>query len=399
MRLKRELTIVILFVTFSFSMAQQKINYEENKVPDITLPDPFVSLRGKIISSQEDWEVIRRPEILNLFRKYVYGNIPSDFDEISFSELQENENPYPEKAILKEVDITVSRNGKAHTMRLTIFLPKAGKKPFPIFLLINHRARPEDRSLVEEGYWSVSELIDRGYATASFHGETVAPDDAERFKEGILNTLYPEELNKPDGMRTFGSWAWAAMRAMDYFEQDPLYDTSKSAIAGHSRSGKAALWTAVNDTRWSVVLANESGSGGAALSRRKFGETLTAINTRFPHWFAENFKDFNDKEETLPVDQHMLAMLLAPRALYIASARDDQWSDPKGEYISMQLGSRVYSEIYKQAVKFPINFENLISPIIQPYAGYHIREGKHNLTWEDWEHFINFAEIQWKQGR
>jgi len=399
MPLKPTLLLFLLLVNYSFSMAQNNVNYNEIEVPDITLPDPFVSLRGKIISTQEDWEVIRRPEILNLFREYVYGNIPTDFDEISFSEVKESQNPYPEKAILKEVNIAVSRNGKSHTMRLNIFLPKAGKEPFPIFLLINHRARPEDGSLVEEGYWSVSELIDRGYATASFHGETVAPDDAERFTKGILNALYPEELNKPDGMRTFGAWAWAAMRAMDYFEQDPLYDTRKSAIAGHSRSGKAALWTATNDTRWSVVLANESGSGGAALSRRKYGETLAAINTRFPHWFAENFKAFNDKEETLPVDQHMLAMLLAPRALYIASARDDQWSDPKGEYISMQLGSRVYSEIYNQDVKFPLDFEKLISPIIQPFAGYHIREGKHNLTWEDWEHFIDFAEIQWKQNR
>lgn len=377
-------------------MAQQNANYDESKVPGIILPDPFVSLKGQLISTPQEWEEIRRPEILNLFRENVYGNIPTDFDNISFSEVQESENPYPEKAILQEVDIVTSRNGKSNTMRLNIFLPKNEKGPFPIVLLINHRPKPENGDLVEEGYWSVLELIDRGYATASFHGETVAPDDAERFSEGILNTLYPEELTKTDGMRTLGAWGWGAMRAMDYFEQNSMFDTKRSALVGHSRGGKAALWAAANDTRWSVAFPNESGCGGAAISRRKYGETVTVINTSFPHWFAQNFRAYNNQEEILPVDQHMLAMLIAPRAVYFASARGDQWADPKGEYISMQLGSRVYSEIYKQDVNFPLAFEELNSPILQPSAGYHIREGKHNLTGEDWKHFIDFAEIQFK---
>jgi hypothetical protein len=382
-------------VFYSFAMAQTPVNYDESKVPDIILPDPFVSLQGKIISTRQDWEEIRRPEILNLFRENVYGNIPTDFDQISFSEVLESNNPYPEKAILKEINISVSNNGKSHTMRLNVFLPKEGKAPFPIFLLINHRPKAENGDLIEEGYWSVSELIDRGYATASFHGETVAPDEASRFSEGIVNTLYPEELSKADGMKTLGAWAWGAMRAMDYFEQDPIFDTKRSALVGHSRGGKATLWAAANDTRWTVAFPNESGCGGAAISRRKYGETVSVINSKFPHWFAYNFKKYNYQEENLPVDQHMLAMLFAPRAIYFSSAREDRWADPKGEYISMQLGSRVYSEIYGQEVGFPLTFEELTAPIIQAKAGYHIREGKHNLTWEDWEHFIEFAKVQW----
>ncbi|MEP0711434.1 acetylxylan esterase [Algoriphagus sp.] len=385
--------LTVLF--YSITMAQSPANYDESKVPGINLPDPFVSLSGRFISSIEDWEQIRRPEILNLFRENIYGNIPNDFDEISFDEVEEASNPYPEKAILKEVNITVTRNGKSHTMRLNLFLPKTGNAPFPIFLLINHRPKPEDGSLVEDGFWPVSELINRGFATASFHGETVAPDDAERFSEGILDTLYPEELSKPDGMRTLGAWSWAAMRAMDYFEQSPLVDITKSALVGHSRGGKATLWAAANDTRWTVAFPNESGCGGAAISRRKYGETVAIINSKFPHWFADNFNAFNHQEENLPVDQHLLAMLFAPRSIYFASARGDQWADPKGEYISMQLGSRVYAEIYGKEVSFPLAFEELKEPIIQPFAGYHIRQGKHNLTWEDWEHFIEFVEIQW----
>jgi hypothetical protein len=261
-------------------------------------------------------------------------------------------------------------------------------------MLINHRLKDPGGKLIEDGYWSVSELIDRGYATASFHAETVAPDDKIRFSEGVIGKLYPEQLTQPDGMRTLGGWAWGAMRAMDYFEQESSIDGNKAFLVGHSRSGKAALWASANDPRWAVTFSNESGCGGAALSKRKFGETVQVINTTFPHWFNDNFKAFNGKEELLPLDQHMMVSLIAPRALYIASARDDRWSDPKGEYLSMQLGSRIFSDIYGEKVNFPTEFESLKDPVLQPFAGYHIREGEHNLTLEDWNHFMDFVEIQ-----
>lgn len=378
-------------------MAQYSAKYDESKVPPLILPDPFVSEKGLLIQSVSDWEKIRRPELVEIFRREVYGSIPKDFDSISFQIASENQNPYPDEAELKEIDISVTRNGETHTMRLNLFLPKSQKSAAPIVLLINYKPADPAMGLVEEGFWPVKELIAKGIATASFHGETVAPDDPERFTEGVIGKLYPEELAKEDGMRTFGAWAWAAMRAMDYFETEPRIDTKKSAIVGHSRAGKTALWTGVNDTRWAVVIPNESGCGGAAISRRKFGETVKIINTAFPHWFNENFKKYNDEENTLPIDQHMLAMLVAPRALYFSSAREDRWADPKGEYLSMKLGSRVYSEIYGKEVSFPLEFEKLEEPIIQHYAGYHIREGKHNLTLEDWWHFIEFMELNFSQ--
>lgn len=390
------LPILLSLISSPEILAQNSANYDESKVPDLILPDPYVSFEGKSIQTIQDWEAIRRPEILRLFEENVYGKIPIDFDDITFKEVTESQNPYPIKAILKEVDITVSRNGNTHTMRLNVFIPKSGKGPFPVFMLINHRAKDPSGKLFEEGYWSVSELINRGYATASFHAETVAPDDKIRFSEGVIEKLYPEQLTQPDGMRTLGGWAWGAMRAMDYFEQESSIDEKRAFLVGHSRSGKAALWASANDTRWAVTISNESGCGGAALSKRKFGETVQAINTTFPHWFNDNFKAFNSKEELLPLDQHMMVSLIAPRAIYFSSAREDQWSDPKGEYLSMQLGSRVFSEIYGQKVSFPIEFESLKGPVLQLFAGYHIREGEHNLTLEDWNHFMDFVELQFK---
>jgi len=389
-------TNLFCLISISTIMAQNPANYDESKVPDLILPDPFVSFKGKSVQTIQDWESIRRPEILHLFEENVYGKIPTDFDEITFKEVTESQNPYPEKAIFKEIDITVSRNGNTHTMRLNVFIPKSGKGPFPVFMLINHRTKDPGGKLIDEDFWTVSELIDRGYATASFHAETVAPDDKIRFSEGVIGKLYPEHLSQPDGMRGLSAWGWGAMRAMDYFVHESSIDEKKAILVGHSRGGKAALWASANDNRWAVTISNESGCGGAALSKRKFGETVEVINTSFPHWFNDNFKAFNGKEELLPLDQHMMVSLIAPRAIYFSSAKEDRWADPKGEYLSMQLGSRIFSEIYGQKVSFPVAFESLKGPVLQPFAGYHIREGEHNLTWEDWSHYVDFVELQFK---
>ena len=373
------------------TMSQTQPNYDESKVPALHLPDPFVSEKGKQIRSIEDWEKVRRSEIFRLFESEVYGHLPKDFDAISFNVVNEKKNPFPEVADLEEVDITVSRNGKSHTMRVNFFLPKSQKGPFPVILLINYLPKYPDGKLVDESFWPVPELIQRGFATASFHAETVAPDDAKTYQNGIISTLYPEQIGKVDGLKAFGAWGWAAMRAMDYFEQHPRIDAKKSILVGHSRTGKTALWTSANDPRWAITYANESGCGGAALSKRKFGETVEAINNRFPHWFADNFRKYNGKEETLPLDQHLLPGLIAPRAVYYSSARGDQWADPKGEYLGIQLGSRVAAEIYEKKAVFEKSFEELNGPVHLESVGYHIREGKHDLTWEDWRMFLEFV--------
>lgn len=383
---------LIALLTPFFAMTQNQPNYDESKVPALHLPDPFVSEKGKQIRSVEDWEILRRPEIFNLFESEVYGQLPKDFDAIAFKVVNEHANPFLEIADLEEVDITVSRNGKSHTMRINFFLPKDQKGPFPVILLINYLPTYPDGKLFDEAFWPVRELIQRGFATASYHVETVAPDDAKTYQNGIISTLYPEQIGIPDGLKSFGAWGWAAMRAMDYFEQHPRIDAKKSILVGHSRTGKTALWTSANDPRWAITYANESGCGGAALSKRKFGETLEAINTRFPHWFADNFRKYNGKEEYLPLYQHLLPGLIAPRGVYYSSAREDQWADPKGEYIGLQLGSRIAAEIYGKKAVFEKSYEELDGPVHLESVGYHIREGEHDLTWEDWEIFLEFVK-------
>jgi len=384
------LTFLLLFPLKS--MSQTPANYDESKVPALVLPDPFVSEKGKLIQTVADWETFRRAEIMQLFQDEVYGQIPKDFDRISFEVISETANPYPDIAELEEVNITIEKKGKSHTMRINFFLPKKGNGPFPVILLINYLRKYPEGKLVDEAFWPVPELIKRGFATASFHVETVAPDNAENFQNGIISTLYPEQIGQANGLKALGAWGWGAMRAMDYFEQHPKIDSKKSILVGHSRTGKAALWASANDPRWAVTYANESGCGGAALSKRKFGETVGVINRSFPHWFADNFRKYNLNEEALPVDQHLLPGLIAPRAVYYSSARDDHWADPKGEYLGIQLGSRVAAEIYGKKAVFEQEFEALKGPVHLESVGYHIREGEHDLTWGDWSLFLEFVE-------
>lgn len=382
---------------------QKDANKDESKVPEYSIPDIFVNLKGQEINSIQDWVHKRRPEIVNLFEDNVYGNMPKAIDAINFTTVNEDKMAMNGMATLKEVDIEVTNRSKKITIRLILFIPNRKNQPAPVFLLINHRD-PENIDPTRKtkmGFWPAEEIIQRGYAAATFHVKDVSDDDKVTFTEDILNTLYPEELEKENGMRGLGAWAWGAMRAMDYFETAPEIDSKKAAVIGHSRGGKASLWTGASDPRWAITISNESGCGGAALSRRKFGETVKVINTVFPYWFTDNFNKYNDNEALLPIDQHMLIASIAPRAVYVASASEDLWADPKGEYTSLQLGTRVHREIYNMEGNFPKEINAPGNHVHLPYAGHHIREGKHNLTPYDWNLFMDFADkhYRYKSGQ
>jgi len=374
--------------------SQQTANHDENLVPKLVLPDLFVTYEGNRIQNTEDWESIRRPELVQAFADEMYGQLPNDFDEIVFQEEVITTHPYADFSIYKLVQIGVSRNGNKQTIPVHLFSPKVGHGPFPVVLLISHRKVEDLINNKEDQFFDIQQITQSGYVAAIFDVEYVSPDDKDRFADGILTSLYPEHMQLPNGMRGLGAWAWGAMRVMDYFEQDPLIDHTKSAVVGHSRGGKAALWCGANDTRWSLTYSNESGCGGAALSRRKFGETVERINTVFPYWFTDNFDAYNGKEEKLPFDQHQLIASIAPRGVYIASAMEDLWADPRGEYLSLKLASQVYQQLYDEKIDLPEDY--VFAPHFHHSGslGYHLRAGQHNLTGEDWEKFLDFADIQ-----
>lgn len=373
--------------------------WDESAVPDYELPDPLLLSNETRIETPAEWFQYREMT-LEKFRDQMYGRRPGLPEELSFDVIEEDDSAMNGTATLKRVVVKSRHEGRTHEFEITLFLPNAVYEPAPLFLLMNNRG-PEntDPSRQEKsGFWPAEVVIERGYGIAAIQNNDLAPDDTERYHEGVIHLFEGETAigqRPPDAWMALAAWGWGASRALDYFETDPGIDAGRIALLGHSRGGKASLWAGAEDERFAIVISNESGSGGAALSRRTFGETVRAVN-RFTHWFAGNFEAYNDREEELPFDQHMLISLIAPRGVYVASADEDLWADPRGEFLSLAHASPVYA-LWEYS---PINEDDMPSlnePLIEMPRGYHIRSGGHNLTPQDWGYFMDFADQYFEQ--
>jgi len=365
-------------------------NFYEDKVLDFTLPDPL-ALDGNPIKSVSTWERVNRPEILELFIQYVYGRVPDTPYEMSFDLVYEDREAMDGKATLKQVDIQIAAEGQALVIHLNFFIPNHTTHPAPLFLLINNRGveNTDVTRAVKSEFWPAEEAIARGYGIAAFKNADVDPDNRD-FNNGVHGML---DGGGRDGESwgTLAAWAWGASRCMDYFESDSDIDPKKIAVVGHSRGGKAALWAGATDPRFAMVVSNESGAGGAKLARRNYGETVEALNRAVPYWFCANYKQFSNNEAALPVDQHMLIGLIAPRAVYIAAADEDLWADPKGMYLALYHALPVY-RLYFPDTFLSEGVPALDSPVISGKVGYHIRRGDHNMLLKDWNWFMDFAD-------
>lgn len=369
------------------------INYYEEKVPAYTLPDPLRDSKGGMVRRTKEWTGSRRGEILELFRTNVFGRVPETPWKQSFSIVNTDKNAMDGQATLKQVDITISSEGKSLIIHLSLFTPNQATRPVPAFLLINNRGQANiDPSRKQKSeFWPAEEVIARGYAIAAFNNSDVDPDVDDQFKDGI-HGLLDRGQRTGDSWGTIAAWAWGASRCMDYLVTDNSIDAKKVAVVGHSRGGKTALWAGAEDTRFAMVVSNESGCGGAALARRKYGETITQINNAFPHWFCTNFRKYNGNEDTMPVDMHMLLALTAPRALYVASAGDDLWGDPRGSYLALYNAVPVF-RLFGKTDGIPVSMPPLNTQVKNGNLAYHVRDGGHNMLVKDWNMFMNFAEI------
>ncbi len=372
---------------------QPEFNYFEEKVPPYKLPEVLSSPKGTKVKNAGTWEKNRRNEILELFRENVYGRVPSTPYEKTFTLINEDKNSMGGAATLKQIDIKIESSGKSLDIHLTLFVPNKVAKPVPAYLLIDNRG-PQNtdptRKLRSE-FWPAEEVIARGFAIAVFSNADVDPDNFDEFKNGIHGLLDRGE-RKPDSWGTIAAWAWGASRCMDYFETDRDINSKKVAVVGHSRGGKTALWAAAEDQRFAMAVSNESGCGGAALARRKYGETVARINNAFPHWFCTNYRKWANNEDSMPVDMHMLISLIAPRAVYVTSASEDLWADPKGSYLSLYHSVPVF-KLFEKGMTLPERMPPLNKQITSGKLAYHVRDGAHNLLLKDWNWFMDFGDV------
>jgi len=384
-----------LFVIYGMILVAMIVNAAD----DLSLPDPLKTIEGKKIVSPEEWRNTRRQEILELFCKNVYGRTPIGRPDNLRFETTETTMMVSGNATRKLVDIQFSGPGGKGTIHLAIFIPNDVPKPVPGFLLICNRS-PEniDHTRKKKSpFWPVERIVERGYVAATFHNSDLDPDRHDGFKNGVHGIFDPKDTPRsPDAWGTIAAWAWGASRAMDYFETDNDIDAMRMAVVGHSRGGKTALWCSAEDERFALVISNESGCTGAALARNRKGESIEEINRKFPHWFCANYKQYNDKEDELPVDQHQLIALMAPRLVYVASATKDEWSDPEGEFLSCVYAGSVYRLFGLRGLD-STEMPKSNQPLHDGHIGYHIRTGKHDLTEYDWKCFMDFADNHWKK--
>lgn len=396
-------------------------NLDESKVGRYTLPDPLVLANGTPVRDAATWYERRRPELLRLFETDVYGRSPRRPDRALPFELRSTvRNALGGKAVRKQVSIFFAAGRQGPSMSLLVYLP-AAVKPAPMFVGLNfngnHTVSADPgielghvwaRDPVRKTYarrraaessrgsrasrWPLEAILARGYGVATACYGDIEPDFDGGIEHGIRPLFFKAGQTAPaaDEWGAIGAWAWGLSRALDYLETDPDVDGRRVAVLGHSRLGKTALWAGAQDTRFAMVISNDSGEGGAALSRRDYGETIRDLNTNFPHWFCGNYKRYSGHADRMPVDQHELLALAAPRPLYIASAEQDRWADPRGEFLSAVAAGPVYRLL--GAEELGTDRMPAIEQPIMHTVGYHVRSGKHDITAYDWEQYLAFAD-------
>jgi hypothetical protein len=423
--LKPAVILLTAMIYYSVVSAQNKpndvvagipVNYNEALAGTYTLPDPLVMLNGKKVKNAKTWYKKRRPEIVRLFEEFEYGRAPERPKDMTFNVFDKGTPALDGKAIRKQVTVYFTKDTSNYKMDILIYLPADASKPVPLFLNLSFSANATAANDpgIKAGYiWGrdgkkvpvprkggfgrmdINQFLSQEIGYANIYYGDIEPDFAEGVKYGIRSyylkpgTSYPA----PDEWGAISAWSWGLSRAMDYFETDAQINAKKVALFGVSRLGKTVLWAGAHDSRFGMVIASCGGEGGAAISRRWYGETIDHMThpTRYFYQFAANWRNYKDDPSKSPVDGHMLVALMAPRPLLLQTGDTDYWSDPKGEFVAAVAGGPVYELLGKKSLGtdiLPVAGEPVLNDL-----GYFMHVGGHGALPSDYEIFIRFMKM------
>jgi hypothetical protein len=396
------------------------VNYTEALVGTYTLPDPLVLANGKRVSDATTWTAKRRPEIVRLFEENEYGKTPGRPAGMSFDVFDKGTAALDGKAIRRQVTIYFSKDKNGPKMDLLLYLPAGAQKPVPVLLNIGFTANSlsvDDPGVKPGEIWNakdkkrvpaaggrsfgklpVTKFLAEGIGVATVYYGDIDPDFLGGVPLGV-RALYlkPGQTEPaPDEWGSISAWAWGMSRALDYLETDKGVDAKKVAITGVSRLGKTAIWTGAHDARFAMVIASCGGEGGAALSRRNYGETVAHLvePTRYPYQFAVNYQKYAQHVDQLPMDAHMLVALMAPRPVLLQTGDTDKWSDPKGEFLAAVAAEPVYRLFGKQGLgtdQLPPPGKPILHDI-----GYEMHDGGHGMVPSDWDVYLQFMKMHFQ---
>jgi hypothetical protein len=402
------------------NFAQQiPVNYDESKVGSYTLPDPLVLEDGSRVRDTTTWYRQSRPELLRLFEENIYGKSPAQARDVNWNVFDVEKKALAGKAIRKQVTIYFSKEKQGPKEDLLIYLPADVRKPVPLILTLNfsgnhtvvddpgvklisvwdrstktkRQATEESRGASKDFAAAVEKILGRGYGFATIYYGDIEPDSPLGISLGVRAVFLQPGQTEPaaDEWGAVSAWGWGLSRALDYMETDHDINAKRVAIMGHSRLGKTVLWAGARDTRFAMVMASCSGEGGASLSRRNYGETVKHLNQNFPYWFCKNYQKYGDHVDQLPVDSHELISLIAPRPVYLSTADQDRWGDPKGEFLAAVAAGPVFKLLGKHGIE-----EEQMPPVneaIMRDAGFHCHAGKHEVLPFDWDQYLRFADM------
>jgi hypothetical protein len=398
------------------SVAGIPVNYTESRSGEYTLPDPLRLANGEPVRDAETWYQKRRPEIVCLFEENQFGRSPKRPDDMSFDVFDKGTPAFDGKAIRKQVTIYFSKDKSGPKMDLLIYLPVGINKPVPLLLKASFTANSlivDDPGVREGEIWNrnkqkipakkgfrfgglnVLPVLEKGFGIATVYYGDIDPDFQGGVQYGVRRLyLKPGQIEPAsDEWGSIAAWGWGLSRALDYFETDEKIDAKRIALMGISRLGKTVLWAGARDTRFAMVIASCSGEGGAALSRRNYGETIKHLTapSRYPYQFCANYQKYGDHVDKFPVDAHMLLALIAPRPVLLQTGNKDKWSDPKGEFRAAVAAEPVYRLLGKQGLgtkQMPQAGQAILRTI-----GYYMHTGGHGTRPSDWDVFLKFMQM------